>query len=127
MSSIDPKNFTVISHGREIKALHATQGVTTINFLGMRVPAPVFGAVPMRLKARTIAVDLVNDHEVNGARGKLLVATTEMGDALFFLPEDRLSEIGYNPKDWVSYACNSPTPWGLTLAQFVGLSPKDLA
>lgn len=126
MTHLDPRNFTVFAHHREIRAVHPTHGLIETNFLGLRVKVPAATVTPMRLVARAISVDLIEDHELEGNLGKLLIATTEMGDALFFIPNSMLPKIGLNPKDWVNFACASKTPWGLTVALLVNKSTKDL-
>lgn len=126
MSHLDPQNFVVVAHRRDIRAVHVTHATHNVPFLGGIVAVPVSSAIPMRLQTQLIAADLVTDHEINGEPGKLLVAKTEMGDALFFIPNSQLWGLGNDPQAWVDYACRSETPWGLTVAFYVGKSPRDL-
>lgn len=126
MNSLDPKNLIHAAYDRDILVTHVAMVERNLRVFGRTIPIPaVQSRTSFKVRAREIWADPYTElvsHE--GTPGRLLVAHTELGEAVYVLTRDEILRAGDLFYEWVTYALKEGSPWGLVPAAYIGKSAE---
>lgn len=126
MNSLDPKNLIHAAYDRDILVTHVATSPRVVSVFGFNLPLPAVKSSHLfKVRAREIWADPYTElvsHE--GTPGRLLVAHTELGEAVYVLTRDEILRAGDLFYEWVTYALKEGSPWGLVPAAYIGKSAE---